>query len=291
MQTALEHHKELFETYCRERFALMRQQASGYLSQLPESAVIFEAMEYSFFSGGKRFRPLLGLTLAEALRIEAKRCYPWLLAIEMIHTYSLIHDDLPAMDNSDIRRGRPSCHKQFREDIAILAGDALCAQAFWELADAYQGQPQELLPRLTCLLSEAIGPRGIVLGQVMDIQSKLSAYTKEQVLLMHQLKTGLLFQVVFQGVGLIGGWAADKLESLNKLGLQIGLAFQIKDDLLDSKEDEIEPGSLPAVLGLAETKKLLEHIQKEMQDTLSHLGIPLDSSLAYLIELNESRSL
>lgn len=291
MQTSLEHLKHLFETYCQARFTLMRQQAGTYLSQLPQSAVIFEAMEYSFFSGGKRFRPLLGLTLAEALNIDLQKCYPWLLAIEMIHTYSLIHDDLPVMDNSDTRRGRPSCHKQFREDIAILAGDALCAQAFWELADGYHADSVELVPRLTGLLSEAIGPRGIVLGQVMDIQSKSAHYTKEQILLMHQLKTGLLFQVVFQGVGLIGGLATNKIKSLDKLGLQIGLAFQIKDDLLDSKEDEIEPGSLPAVLGLDETKKLLESIQKDMQNTLSHLRIPLESSLAQLIELNESRSL
>ena len=155
----------LFENYAKNYIDDLKK------SQNPISSVIVEAMAYSLLSGGKRFRPSLGLTLTEAFGGHPKLVIPWLLAIEMIHTYSLIHDDLPAMDNDDLRRGKPTNHKVFGENIALLAGDALASEAFYLIATEYQEKPN-VVTRLVADLALAMGPRGMVKGQIIDLKSK-----------------------------------------------------------------------------------------------------------------------
>lgn len=247
---------------------------------------LISSMKYSFFSGGKRFRPALGLALAQIYGVHPKTVLPWLLAIECIHTYSLIHDDLPALDNDSQRRGQPTNHIIFGEDIALLAGDALSSEAFYIVAKNYENRP-DLALQLILLLSKSIGPHGMVKGQVIDLFSKGSQLSPENILEMHNLKTGALIHSTLLGSAKCLGLAADKQALIDKIGQWIGLAFQLKDDLLDSK-NELEPGSLPAVIGLAATQNLLDQTTNNLKSALFNLT-ESDNELKKLIDFNLNR--
>lgn len=273
---------ELFEEYAKTYIATLK---SG---QSELSAVLVEAIEYALLSGGKRYRPSLGLSLAESFGVHPKVVLPWLLAVEMIHTYSLIHDDLPAMDDDDFRRGKPTAHKVFGEDIALLAGDALASEAFYMISKNYKDRP-EIALRLVHDLSLAMGPLGMVKGQVIDLQSKKTHFTQEAILEMHRLKTGALIKVTLVGVSKLLGLPEARLSDFSDLGDQIGLAFQLKDDLLDSAE-AIEPGSLPACIGLEATHSLLNECHQKIQSVLDKLNVR-ESSFARLTEFNYSREI
>ncbi|MBE3070057.1 MAG: polyprenyl synthetase family protein [Planctomycetes bacterium] len=194
---------------------------------------IYEAMRYMALGAGKRLRPALVLLAAEACGGSVDEALPAAAAVEMIHTYSLIHDDLPAMDNDDLRRGRPSCHKAFGEAMAILAGDGLLTEAFRvlavEVADAAKSR------RLAGELARAAGAAGMVGGQVADLKAELNRSTDEQILsLIHRHKTGCLIEASVV-MGAISAGAGEHYErSLRQYGLHLGLAFQIADDVLDA---------------------------------------------------------
>jgi geranylgeranyl diphosphate synthase type II len=215
----------------------LRLEIERYLESLrftsdPAIEGLQEAMRYSLLAGGKRIRPVLDLATAEALDLDRTVVLPLAAAIELIHTYSLIHDDLPAMDDDDLRRGRPSCHKAFGEDVAILAGDALYAEAFRILLTDPGNQPRNLLAA-ACELAGATGVEGMVGGQYIDIAEKAPP-GPEGLRRLHELKTGRLIAASIECVLLLdGGLEPDKIAFFSTFARELGVLFQIIDDILD----------------------------------------------------------
>jgi geranylgeranyl diphosphate synthase type II len=207
--------------------------------------VIYRAMRYSLFAGGKRFRPTLTVIVAQAAGASAESVMPAACAIEYIHTYSLIHDDLPAIDNDDYRRGRPTCHKEFGEDIAILAGDGLFAEAFALVAGLQKASEQRKIIQVIKELAEAAGPGGMVGGQVVDMESTGRRVDLDTVLFIHAHKTGKLIRAAARTGAILAGAADDEIEAYSRYGDHLGLAFQITDDILDETGSLEELGKTP----------------------------------------------
>lgn len=208
----------------------------------PLSKPLYESMYYAVLNGGKRIRPLFIYTLGTTLGLSLQDLDHAACAIELIHAYSLIHDDLPSMDNDDWRRGKPSCHKQFGEAMALLAGDALQALAFDVLLKASL-QPAKIVKMLN-VLAKAAGPWGMVAGQAMDFNGS-GCSDKSSTENVHSLKTGALFVAAFQLPAIVADLPANSLLTLKKVGNNIGLAFQIQDDVCDNEninfwQDSIE---------------------------------------------------
>lgn len=237
--------------------------------------VLFKAMRYSLFSGGKRFRPVLTLLVAEALGQKAETVLPTACAIEYIHTYSLIHDDLPAIDNDDLRRGRPTCHKVFGEDIALMAGDALFAEAFKLVSDLQKASDSDNIIGVLSEIANAGGATGMVGGQVVDIISTGKEVDLETVQYIHSHKTGRLIRAAARCGAILSGASDEELTWVTEYGEHLGLAFQITDDILDvvGSVEELgkTPGAdklkdkatYPAVAGLDEARRAAErHIEQ-----------------------------
>lgn len=203
-----------------------------------------DAMQYSLMAGGKRLRPLLVVAAAEALGAQRTAAFPVACAVEMVHTYSLIHDDLPAMDNDDYRRGKLTNHKVYGEATAILAGDALLTHAFYSVVQAGRksGVPAEALLSIVEDLSELAGARGMVGGQVADMEGEQGMTDIEQLQYIHLHKTGDLIVFSLLAGARIGGATKGQLEALRVFGRDLGLAFQIQDDILDLTGDEQKMG-------------------------------------------------
>ena len=214
----------------------------------PEDAwpeTIHRAVRYSLFAGGKRIRPLLALAAGEAVGGSRAELLPLACAVEMIHTYSLIHDDLPAMDNDDLRRGKPTSHKVFGEAIAILAGDALLTRAFHLLAEVPAGASDVLVRRrlrASAELGAACGTLGLIGGQVMDLESEGKAIDAKALERLHRAKTGALLKASVRGGAILGGAGEEHLTRLTQYADAIGLAFQVVDDVLDATEDAARLG-------------------------------------------------
>ena len=196
-----------------------------------------ESMEYSLMAGGKRLRPILVMAAADAVGARGTDFVQAACGIEMIHTYSLIHDDLPAMDNDDYRRGKLTNHKVFGEALAILAGDALLTQAF-EVILRQQGVPAQVLLEVLREMSIAAGPNGMVGGQVIDMLSEGKRISMEELRKMHMGKTGALFRAAIRSGAILGGASEAQLAALTTYADCFGLAFQITDDILDVVGDE-----------------------------------------------------
>lgn len=231
--------------------------------------IIHRAMRYSVFAGGKRIRPILCLAAAEAVGSEAPGVMEAACALEMVHTYSLIHDDLPALDNDDFRRGRPTCHKQFGEAMAILAGDALLTLAFQVLARA--ACPGPARAQLVEEISRAAGtPGGMIAGQVEDLEGEGKPPTPERLETIHRAKTGALLTASVRMGAICAGARPEQLEALTRYGRHVGLAFQIVDDLLDVEQSSETLGktagkdakqkkiTFPAVYGLLASHRMAE---------------------------------
>ncbi len=221
---------------------------------------VVEAMRYSALGGGKRLRPFLVIETASLFDVPAEMAERAAAAVEMIHCYSLIHDDLPAMDDSDLRRGRPSAHKAFDEATAILAGDGLLTEAFTVLAHEATHTDPSVRCRLVAELAEAAGQAGMVGGQMMDILGEGHPMTLEQISQMESLKTGALIRVAARFGGVLASQNSDIVATLDQYGRDLGLAFQIADDLLDaeaSAEDLGKPVGQDAALGKATFVSLL----------------------------------
>ncbi|WP_342778106.1 polyprenyl synthetase family protein [Terrilactibacillus laevilacticus] len=201
-----------------------------------------EAMNYSISAGGKRLRPILLLSTIEALGEEESLGMGTAIALEMIHTYSLIHDDLPAMDNDDLRRGRPTNHKVFGEAAAILAGDALLTYAFECLVSNSEKLSDTLKLKLTRKLAHAAGPEGMVGGQQEDLSAEGRELSIDQLKHIHDLKTGRLLTFAIESGALIGGANDEQLKGLRRFSKHLGLAFQIRDDILDIEGNEEDIG-------------------------------------------------
>jgi len=203
----------------------------------PRSLRLVEAMRYSLLAGGKRIRPVLTLATARSLGADPALVLPAAAALELIHTYSLIHDDLPAIDDDTLRRGRPTCHVAFGEDIAILAGDALFAEAFHVLVSRQPGSPSAVLEAVT-EIARATGVQGMVGGQYMDVAG--AAVADDDLRTLHALKTGRLIAAAVVCGAVLGG--ADDAGPYRAFATELGLLFQIVDDILDETGEEAELG-------------------------------------------------
>ena len=214
----------------------------------PESAwpaTIHRAVRYSLFAGGKRVRPLLALAAAETVGGAPEEVLPLAVAVEMVHTYSLIHDDLPCMDDDDLRRGKPTCHKVFGEAIAVLAGDALLTRAFHILAEVpphWDGERLRRRVQALAILAEAAGTSGLIGGQVEDLESEGKEVAPPALERLHRAKTGALLAACVRGGAVLGGAGADDLARLEQYAGAVGLAFQIVDDILDATEGALQLG-------------------------------------------------
>ncbi len=227
-----------------------RQRIDGALVEImgrfPHPPRIVEAMTYSLMAGGKRLRPILCLAAVDAVGRIDDKAMEVACALEMIHTYSLIHDDLPAMDDDDLRRGKPTCHIAFSESTAILAGDALLTLAFEELAKAGLGDPGHSGQWFDILIhiARAVGYKGMIEGQMRDVAAEGNRLSVEQIESMHALKTGALIEASVYAGATIGGGNAGQVAKLCEYAGHIGLAFQVADDILNVEGD-------PSVLGKA----------------------------------------
>jgi len=253
-------------------------------------ARLHEAMRYSVFAGGKRIRPVLLLAACEAVGGEGSVALPAACAIEMIHTYSLIHDDLPAMDDDDFRRGRPTSHKVFGEALAILAGDALLTEAFVLLSDpdANAALDPAVSRRLQSILARSAGSQGMVGGQVVDMESEGKAIDFPTLEYIHTHKTGALILAALQCGALIGGADDAGFAALTRYGEAAGLAFQIADDILDIVGDQQQLGkdvgsdqargkaTYPALLGLDEARSRAIELRDMAVAALTPLGSAAD---------------
>lgn len=268
--------------------------SSAYLANLAA------AMNYSLLSGGKRIRPALVYAAAQAIDSSAARADSLnnvAAAVEMIHAYSLIHDDLPAMDDDDLRRGQPTCHKAFDEATAILAGDALQARAF-EVITEITDRPADDLLRLINTLACAAGQRGMVGGQAMDLQSVGQQIDLSQLETIHLLKTGALIRASV-GMGAIhAGASTHQLKALDRYGEAIGLAFQVQDDILDIESSTEQLGktqgadqalnkpTYPALLGMEAAKQLAQLLHEQAMQALADFddqAQPLRDLSAFII--------
>lgn len=220
--------------------ALVERWLQTYTERLPQYGELKEAMTYSLLSGGKRIRPILTLAVCRLLGTAEEKALPFACALEMVHTYSLIHDDLPCMDDDDVRRGKPTNHKVYGEATAVLAGDALLTQAFSVLTEASCTSGQ--ISRAVSCLSRAAGAEGMVGGQVLDLIGEGKQLTYERVIQIEALKTGRMIEAAAR-LGAIAADATQKEEeAVAAYAGKIGLAFQIRDDILDILGDEEELG-------------------------------------------------
>jgi len=250
---------------------------------LPENetypGLIHEAMNYSLMAGGKRLRPILCVSVFELFRDDPDCVMPVACALELIHTYSLVHDDLPCMDNDDYRRGLPTCHKKFGEAIAVLAGDALLTEAFG-LASKYSGK--DIVADIIMELSSACGSRGLIGGQVMDILSEEKQIDEESLLYIHEHKTGKLIQVSVKLGGICATADETAIKEISEYGRYLGLAFQISDDILDvtgstekmgkkvGQDEKLHKSTYPSIYGLEKSQKKLK---EAVDGAISHLEI------------------
>ena len=242
------------------------------------------SIRYSIESSGKRFRPVLSLATAKSLGFEISHIMPTACAIEFIHTYSLIHDDLPAIDNDDLRRGKPTCHRQFGEDIAILTGDALFAESFNIIIKDQIADPDIKLRVLDELIT-ASGASGMVAGQIVDVCSTGTIISKERLEYMHLNKTAKLITAAVRSSAILCNAGPQILEGLTEYGLNIGLAFQITDDILDITSNSVLTGkthgkdslrlknTYPHLWGLEESKKIAQRKISKALGSIKNINI------------------
>lgn len=243
---------------------------------------IHKAMRYSLFAGGKRIRPYLTMSTYEIYRKEVDKIVPVAAAIEMLHTYSLIHDDLPDIDNDDYRRGKKSCHILFGEGQALLAGDALLVSSF-DLITLSEIK-SEYKVNFVRELAEVAGVNGLIGGQMIDIESEGKKVDQKTINYIHNNKTAKLIQLSVRFGAMAGGAPESELKALEDYGGKMGLAFQIADDLLDIEgtpdelgksvgKDKIEgKATYPSVFGIADSKSKLQELIKEARESIAPLG-------------------
>lgn len=247
--------------------------------------VVYEAMRYSLLAGGKRIRPVIAITAATILGETEECIMPFACAIEMIHTYSLIHDDLPAMDNDDFRRGRPSCHKQFDEATAILAGDALLTMAFEVAAEgALELKKPEYGTKAIKYIAYCAGTEGMIGGQIVDLDAETRKISADELRYLCDRKTGALLRVpVLSAAAVSGKEGTEEVELLLKYADTVGLAFQIKDDILDVEGDSSVLGknigsdakdgktTFVTLHGIEKSKEILKELTEQALDVSDKL--------------------
>ena len=266
----------------------LQEEVEGYLAELrfaqePGTRGLDEAMRYSLLAGGKRIRPVLTLATAEALGRDRAEFAPFAAAIELIHTYSLIHDDLPAMDDDELRRGQPTCHVKFGEAVAILAGDGLFAEAIRLVTERQSGAPEHVMAALHRLVAAA-GVNGMVGGQYMDIQGNPDDLRR-----LHELKTGRLIAASVDCVPLLCGMTGPATIALGRFAAELGVLFQIVDDILDVTGEEAALGkpqgsderhgklTYVSVYGLERARELATESHRNARAALAESGFETET--------------
>ena len=224
------------QTWMKHDVNLIEGHLDSYFRENVPWSKLFDAMRYSLLAGGKRIRPVLTLKFCEMVGGDVEKAPPIAAAVEMIHTYSLIHDDLPAMDDDHLRRGRPTCHIQFDEATAILAGDALQSAAFRAVLSA--DLPEDIRCRLGLMLARAAGECGMVAGQILDLEGETRPLDATELNQVHKLKTSALISVACTMGVVAGGGTEHQVKAAEQFAKALGLAFQIRDDILDCVGDE-----------------------------------------------------
>jgi len=288
--------------YLNEKKVLVDEALREFLPESEgHSADVIKAMRYSLFAGGKRLRPILCIAGAEAVGGDVLGVLPVACALEMIHTYSLIHDDLPVMDNDDMRRGKPTNHKVFGEAVALLAGDGLLTKAFHLMthSDSENRVKPRVLLKVIGLIATAAGYEGMVGGQVVDIQFEGKEVDSSVVEFIHTRKTGALIAASVCSGAILGGAEKDQLKALTSYGEDIGLAFQVADDILNVEGSSQEMGksvgsdaqqgktTYPAVFGLEKSKKIQRALVERAMEFLKSFedrADPLRHIARYIIE-------
>ncbi|MBI2339503.1 MAG: polyprenyl synthetase family protein [Deltaproteobacteria bacterium] len=278
------------EHYFKECQTLVNEALDSHLPKKESfPAKVHEAMRYSIFAGGKRIRPILCMAASEACGGGRREVLSVACALEMIHTFSLIHDDLPAMDDDNLRRGRPTNHKVFGEAVAILAGDALLSQAFLalgKLKDSMRDQKRVL--EIIYHIAGATGSRGMVGGQVLDMEAQGKKIDLPELRRLHQMKTGRLITASVVGGALMAGTSDQKLAGIESYGEAVGLAFQIADDILDieggsdlgkdiGSDRENEKATYPSVMGIKKAREAAQVTKEEALGSLREFGPEADA--------------
>lgn len=284
-----------------------KQQLKGYTAlinayleeQLKEAEglnkTVVEAMRYSLMAGGKRLRPVLMLAAYKLFSEDLNKVLPYAAAIEMIHTYSLIHDDLPAMDNDDYRRGKPTNHKVFGEGIAILAGDGLLNYSYeLMLRDAVEKENPRPYLRASYELAAASGINGMIGGQTVDLESESKLISADTLHYIHTKKTAAIISASLKAGAIIGGGTDTDIDRMENIGTSLGLAFQIQDDILDivgdqeklgkniGSDEENQKSTYPAIFGLEHSYKKVRELTEEINKSLAAYG----ERGAFLVELS-----
>ena len=288
------------KTYLRTRQGEIDRALNRYLPKAnTKPATLHKAMRYSLFAGGKRLRPILCLAAAEACRGNIGNALPLACALECIHTYSLVHDDLPSMDNDDFRRGRPTCHKVFGEGIAVLAGDALLTIAF-EIVSKAKPAPRYDMSTLLSETAVAAGSQKLIAGQVADLEAEGKDVKRDQLQFIHENKTAAILKSSVRLGAMSANAEAKKLSAITRFGQRLGLAFQIIDDILDvtqtseilgksaGKDVAAKKATYPAVIGLDKSRAEARRLTRQAHDTLSVFAgrdaEPLHALANYLLE-------
>ena len=291
------------QEYLQTKSAVVNGALEKIIDEFHQGDTIHDAMRYSLLAGGKRIRPILCLAATEAAHGNPADALTAACAMEMIHTYSLIHDDLPAMDDDQVRRGKPTCHIAFDEATAILAGDALLTLAFEILASASSnnGLKADQWLRVIRIIANAAGSRGMIRGQMLDISAEGHRLVAEDLKAMHALKTGALIEAALHCGALIAGADKVQLRFLNVYARNIGLAFQVADDILNVEGDPLKMGkavgtdkiheksTYPALLGLVASKQFAQQLVRQALqalETFDNKAEPLRALATYTIERN-----
>jgi len=276
------------ENYLAEKKVLIDNLVDSHFAKTKTEKILKDSMLYSLKNGGKKLRPTLLLTILKACGCKVELGYKTSIALEMIHTYSLIHDDLPAMDNDDLRRGKPTNHIVYGEDIAILAGDALLTEAFRIIATDQLLTPQVRIKLIDMLSTNAGIEQGMINGQVLDMISEKKSISLDDLKEIHSQKTGALLEFACVAAGVIANLSSEKIQLLKQFSMSIGLAFQIKDDILDVIGDESVTGkkvgsdminhktTYCSLLGIEKAKVALENEINFALKSLSELAIESD---------------
>jgi geranylgeranyl diphosphate synthase type II len=277
------------------------QALESVLQHAAEPGRLRDAMRHSLMAGGKRLRPVLCLAAARAVGGRGDEAMEAACALEMVHTYSLIHDDLPAMDDDDLRRGKPTCHVAFDEATAILAGDALLTLAFEVLMRAGCAHPPRAADWLRAgqVIARAAGCRGMVEGQMRDMTAEERHLQLDELRQMHALKTGALITAAVESGAILGGGSAEQVDALARYARRIGLAFQVTDDILNVEGDPALMGkavgtdearqksTYPALMGLEQSRDYASRLVGEALDSLASFGpgaAPLAAVARYILE-------
>lgn len=271
----------MLKEYLKEKKVLVENTINEYLSEFTYPVQIAEGMKYAVLNGGKRIRPILVLMVLDLLGKDEKLGLPSGAALEMIHSYSLVHDDLPALDNDDYRRGKLTTHKKFGEAEGILIGDALLTHAFNVLTEKNKDISAEKIVEIAKLTSSYAGINGMIGGQMIDIESEGKKVSMETLKYIHKNKTGKLLRLPVEMGCIVGDASKEIREKLEEYADLIGLAFQIKDDILDVEGDfeklgkpigsdaESEKSTYPSMIGMAESKKLLDEITEKAKNIIA----------------------